>query len=83
MNSLEPLIVALDEMGLDSSVYGENNKQQEAVFKVQLDIALEVSFPVIVHYRGSEDIYKQCLDILKSKLQKEHIVHFHWFLGYI
>ena len=30
---------------------------------------------------GSEDIYKQCLDILEAKLQKDHVVHFHCFLG--
>ena len=50
-----PKLVAVGEMGLDSSVYWENNRRQEQVFKAQLDIAVEVSFPIIVHCRGSEE----------------------------
>lgn len=48
-------VVALGEMGLDYHYSPESGPQQEALFEAQLDLARELSLPVIIHSREADE----------------------------
>ncbi len=67
-----PKTVAIGECGLDYEVGGEKTDEQKArqkkLFEAQIDLAVELDLPVMVHCRGAHD---DALSILTSK-KAEH-----------
>jgi TatD DNase family protein len=59
----EERVVALGEMGLDFYRNLSPYRVQEQVFRQQLDLALELHLPVVVHDRDAHD---ETMDILKE-----------------
>ena len=61
-------VVALGEIGLDSTYYGTRATQyvQRRVFREQLEMALEARKPLVIHLRGS--VVEDALDVMKDTL---------------
>lgn len=54
-------VVAIGEIGLDYHWVNDNKDKQKAVFRKQLDLAVEVGLPVVIHER---DAVADCLEIV-------------------
>lgn len=70
-----PKVVAVGEIGLDYHWVSDNKEQQKAMFKRQLELAVESDMPVIIHER---DCVADCLEIV---LQYDVRGVFHAFSG--
>jgi len=82
-----PKVVAVGECGLDyfrnSSV--ETKNRQKELFQKQIELAIEVGKPLMIHARpskGSMDAYEDVLDILTAN-SKKLTANFHFFVGNI
>lgn len=77
-------VVAIGECGLDY-FRGKNESiinQQKEMFVKQIELALEVGKPLMIHARpskGSMDAYEDVLDILEQYAGVQ--AHFHFFVG--
>ena len=60
-------IVAVGETGMDFHWSKENVKEQENVFRIQLDLALEMDIPVIVHTRDATEYTLKILSDYKGR----------------
>ncbi len=75
---LNPKVVAIGECGLDFSYTQElDNQCQYEYFNKQIDLAMEVNKPIILHIRK---VYMEALKILIDKGFKNNII-FHFFKG--
>lgn len=70
-------IVGMGEIGLDINSYKLNPKFEQTVFEDQLDLALELGCPIVVHTRGTEEQVWQTLKNYESLPSG----HFHCFNG--
>jgi len=64
--------VAIGEIGLDFFRSADNALEQCEVFERQLDMAIRLDLPVIIHQRSAED---QVLEILKGKRPPRGVMH--------
>ena len=64
-------IMAVGEVGLDYS-QGENIKSQKELFQKMIDLAEQISKPIIIHSRKAES---DCIEILQSSNLKKIIMH--------
>lgn len=67
--------VAIGEIGLDYYYEHSDREVQKAAFKKQLDLAVELGLPVVIHLR---DAYEDCKNILKNYpilLNKRIVIH--------
>jgi TatD DNase family protein len=69
-------VVAIGECGLDYFRAGEraHKKEQEAIFRKQIELAIETHLPLMLHIRpqeGTLDAYDRALELLKE-YKKEH-----------
>ena len=64
-------IMAVGEVGLDYS-QGENAKSQKILFQKMIDLAEQISKPIIIHSRKAES---DCIDTLQSSKLKKIIMH--------
>lgn len=60
-------VVAVGEIGLDYFHNKENKEKQKEVFSVQIDMAMKLDLPIIIHCR---EAYNDVIEILKSKKEK-------------
>ena len=73
-------IIAIGEIGLDYYYdYSPSDKQIEA-FKAQIELALKLDLPIIVHNRDSD---KDMMEIIGSYCSRGLKAHFHCFNGSI
>lgn len=56
-----PKVVAIGEIGLDYHWVSDNKEQQKAMFRKQLELAVETNMPVVIHER---DCVTDCLKIV-------------------
>ncbi|MBO5785766.1 MAG: TatD family hydrolase [Clostridia bacterium] len=56
-----PKVIAIGEIGLDYHWVSDNKEQQKALFRKQLELAVETDMPVIIHER---DCVADCLEIV-------------------
>ncbi|ATZ20512.1 TatD family hydrolase [Mesoplasma lactucae] len=71
-------VVAIGETGLDYSKSKEFAKNQKETFEAQIDIALNLGLPVVLHIKdvdGSFEAYDDTIEILKAKKVKKAVVH--------
>jgi TatD DNase family protein len=65
----EPGVVALGEMGLDYYIHNDTPRDvQQEGFRRQLELAAELSLPVVIHNRDAEDDTAAILGEFASKL---------------
>lgn len=56
-----PKVVAIGEIGLDYHYGTEDKEKQKAIFRKQLELAVETNMPVVIHER---DCVADCLEIV-------------------
>jgi TatD DNase family protein len=61
-------IVAIGEIGMDYKD-GTDKELQEKIFRKQIELAIKLNLPIVVHSRKAE---KECIDILEE-YTKEHV----------
>ncbi|XP_061187774.1 uncharacterized protein LOC133195836 [Saccostrea echinata] len=72
-------VVALGEIGLDySGTFKQHMDVQKIVFRRQIQLALEMEKPLVIHCRDAEE---DCLQILKEMVPKNYKIHCHCFTG--
>ncbi|KAI9208855.1 uncharacterized protein BJ171DRAFT_487503 [Polychytrium aggregatum] len=73
-----PRTKAMGEMGLDY-FYGLSPKEtQKAVFRRQLELAVQLDKPLVIHTREADE---DTFEIMDSVLPKAHKIHVHCFTG--
>ncbi len=65
-------VVAIGEIGLDYHYDNTDKEKQRYWFKRQLEMAKELSMPVIIH---SRDAAQECFDIIKESGVNKGIIH--------
>lgn len=72
-------VVALGEIGLDySGTFKQHMDVQKIVFRRQIQLALEMKKPLVIHCRDAED---DCLQILQEMVPRNYKIHCHCFTG--
>ena len=71
-------VCALGETGLDYYYEHSDRASQQEVFQQQLELAHQLSLPVVIHCR---DAFDDCLDILKRMPNEPGSFVFHCFSG--
>lgn len=67
-----PKTVAIGEIGLDYHYDGYDPAVQKRVFEEQLDLAEELSLPVVIH---SRDATEDCMNILRKRGAVKGVMH--------
>ena len=70
--SAHPKCVAIGEIGLDYYWDAEHKEEQKALFRQQIELALESGKPVIVHDR---EAHGDCLDIVRDYPELRGVFH--------
>lgn len=74
-----PRVVALGEIGLDYSYKNKCDHQvQQAVFRRQLELALNRRLPLVIHSRDSTE---DTIRIMKEMVPEDYRIHRHCFTG--
>ena len=75
-----PKVLALGETGLDYSQHGlrqSSREEQVYAFKSQIDIAVRINKPLVLHTRNAA---LECLRILTPLVPDDHPIYLHCFL---
>ncbi len=67
-----PKTVAIGEIGLDYHYEGYDPDLQKKIFEEQLDLAAELSLPVVIH---SRDATEDCMNILRKRGTVNGVMH--------
>ncbi|MDE6594862.1 MAG: TatD family hydrolase, partial [Oscillospiraceae bacterium] len=67
-----PKTVAIGEIGLDYHYEGYDPELQKRIFEEQLDLAEELSLPVVIH---SRDATEDCMNILRKRGKMNGVMH--------
>ena len=73
--SAHPKCVAIGEIGLDYYWDAEHKEEQKALFRQQIELALESGKPVIVHDR---EAHGDCLDIVRDYPELRGEFHYYY-----
>jgi len=82
-----PRVVSIGEIGLDFSASDSHPVKQEAAFRAQVRLALELQLPIVLHGRSAQDqasIYERIRVLLtKCGVPAEYKLYVHCFTGSI
>lgn len=68
-------IVAIGEIGLDYYYDHADRKVQQKVFEEQLQIAVDLNKPIVVHTREADDDCRAILSNFSSQLKQKGVIH--------
>ena len=71
----DPKVVAVGEIGLDYYYEHSDPKTQIEAFEGQLDVAIDVHKPVVIHTREAESDTKAALKTVASQLKCKGVIH--------
>ncbi len=74
-NAQNERILAIGEIGLDYFYEHSDRKIQLQVFETQLQIASDMSLPVVIHSRDADDDMMAILKNFESSLKKRGVIH--------
>lgn len=74
-NSQHPRILAIGEIGLDYYYEHSDRQVQRNVFERQLQIASDMSLPVVIHSREADDDTMSILKNFEHTLLKKGVIH--------
>jgi TatD DNase family protein len=74
-NSADPRIVAVGEIGLDYYYEHADRQIQRAVFEQQLQTAVDLDLPVVIHSREADDDTRDILKNYSSTLSRKGVIH--------
>lgn len=80
-----PKVVAIGEIGIDLYWVKDNLELQLQVFRKQIDLAIELNLPVVIHMRDSA---KEIYDVIKNYPNLRGVMHcfsasFEWAMKFI
>lgn len=70
-----PKLVAVGEIGLDYFYDNSDRKAQRDAFERQLQIAIDLALPVVIHTRDADDDTRAILANFASKMPKKGVIH--------
>lgn len=73
--SSEEKMVAIGEIGLDYHYNNSPKEKQIEVFRKQLEIAIKVDKPVVIHSRDADEDMMEILKELAPKLKRKGVIH--------
>jgi TatD DNase family protein len=68
-------IVAIGEIGLDYYYDHADRKLQRAAFEQQLQIAIDLDLPVVIHTREADDDTRAILQACAPRLRRKGVIH--------
>lgn len=73
--ALDPRILAIGEIGLDYFYDHADRKVQQRVFETQLQIAVDLDLPVVIHSREADEDTMSILANFENTLKKRGVIH--------
>jgi len=74
-NALDEKIVAIGEIGLDYYYDHSDRAKQREAFERQLQIAIDLSMPIVVHTREADEDMKAILQNFVGQMPKRGVIH--------
>ena len=74
-NVQNPRILAIGEIGLDYYYDHVDRSTQRSAFERQLELAIELNLPVVIHSRDAEKDTQDILQNCSSRLQRKGVIH--------
>lgn len=74
-NAMHPKILAIGEIGLDYHYDYSDRLKQRAAFENQLQIAVDLDMPIVVHTREADEDTQAILQNFSSQLKKRGVIH--------
>lgn len=74
-NALHPKICAIGEIGLDYYYDHSDRVKQRAAFERQLQIAIDLALPVVIHTRDADDDTQAILRNFVGQMPKRGVIH--------
>ena len=74
-NALHDRILAIGEIGLDYYYEHSDRVQQRAVFERQLQIAIDLNLPIVVHSREADEDTQAILQNFVGQMPKRGVIH--------
>jgi TatD DNase family protein len=75
VNALKPKMVAIGEIGLDYFYDHSDRKVQRAVFESQLQIAIDLDLPIVVHTREADEDMAAILKNFIPQMKQRGVIH--------
>ena len=72
-------VVALGEIGLDYKKSKHDKEMQVGAFRTQLNLAIEMKLPIVLHIRNADDHAMQIM--AEEKVPANWPIHLHCFTG--
>lgn len=73
--ALDPRILAIGEIGLDYYYDHADRAVQRAVFARQLQIAVDLDLPVVIHTREADEDTRTILQEFSARLSRKGVIH--------
>ena len=74
-NALHPKMLAIGEIGLDYYYDHSDRAVQRKVFESQLQIAIDLDLPIVVHTREADDDTQAILKNVVGQMKKRGVIH--------
>lgn len=74
-NALHPKILAIGEIGLDYYYDHSDRRVQRQVFESQLQIAIDLDLPIVVHTRDADEDTQAILRNFVGQLKQRGVIH--------
>lgn len=74
-NAQDARILAIGEIGLDYHYEHAPRKIQQAAFEQQLQLAVDMALPVVIHTRDADDDTRAILENFSGKLHRKGVIH--------